>query len=182
MRCLSQFAAMVLALAFSPSALVAQVESGPKAGSNLEPLKVVVATGNAVGQELDFTAERKEKSTIFAFVQAETWDRPVARFLSTLDQALAKDRVDVEIIAVWLTDDVAKSKEYLPIAQQSLKLLQTTLTVYPGDKGGPAGWMINTDAHITVVVVQEQKVTASVAFRSVNETDVPSVLKHLKAP
>jgi hypothetical protein len=146
----------------------------------VEALKVVAATGDATGKETDFAAERKEKPTLFIFVQADKWDRPVARFLRTLDQTLAKDRNDVQIIAVWLTDDVDKAKEYLPRAQESLKLAQTTFAVYPGDKGGPAGWAINTDAHVTAVVAQDQKVSGSFGFRSVNETDVPAVLKKLK--
>ena len=165
---------------FASASLQAQVESGPSAGSKLEALKVVVATGDAAGKEVDCASERKEKPTLFLFVQADKWDRPVARFLRALDQELAKSRPDVQIVAVWLTDDAEKAKAYLPRAQESLKLSQTTFTVYRGDKGGPTGWGINADAHLTVVVAQDQKVKASFGFRSVNETDAPAVLKQLK--
>jgi hypothetical protein len=143
-------------------------------------LKAVAATGDAAGKEVDYATERKERPTLFVFVQADRWDRPVARFLRALDQALAKDRNDVQIIAVWLTDDVAKAKDYLPKAQEALQLSLTTFAVYPGDKGGPAGWGINADAHVTAVVAQDQQVSASFGFRSVNETDAPPVLKQLK--
>src|SRR5207302_1702303 len=115
------------------------------------------------------------KPTIFVFVQADKWDRPVARFLRTLDQDLAKSRNDVQIVAVWLTDDVEQSKAYLPKAQDSLKLAQTTFAVYPGDKNGPAGWGVNPNAHLTAVVAENRKVTASFGYRSINETDVPPV-------
>jgi hypothetical protein len=172
---------LVLALVFAPGTILAQVESGPSAGSKLEALKVVTATGDNAGKEADYAKERKDKPTIFVFVQADKWDRPTARFLRALDEALVKDHKDVQVIAVWLTDDVAKAKEYLPKAQESLKLSQTTFAVHPGEKSGPAGWGINADAHVTAVVAQDQKVTASFGFGSLNETDAPAVLKKIKA-
>ncbi len=180
MRNLRIGTSLLVAVLVVPGVLRAQVESGPAADSKVEPLKVAVATGDAAGKELDFAAERKEKPTLFVFVQADRWDRPAARFLRALDEALARDRKDVLVLAVWLTDDVAKAKDYLPRAQESLKLSQTTFAVHPGDKGGPANWGINTDAHLTAVVAQGGKVRASFGFRSVNETDVPAVLKGLK--
>jgi hypothetical protein len=158
----------------------ADVESGPSAGSKVEPLKVLVATGDSAGKELDFAVERKDKPTIVAFVQGDKFDRPVARFLKVLDDKLAKERDDVHIVAVWLTDDKDKAKERLPAVQESLKLTQTTFTIHPGDKNGPQGWSVNSDAHLTAVVVHENKVAASVGFVSINETDVPAVMKKLK--
>src|SRR5438046_60609 len=120
-----------------------QTTSGPDAGSPIQPLNVVAVTGDGAGEQLDFAAHRKGRPTLFAFVQADKWDRPIARFLATLDKELNKDRSDVAVVAVWLTDDVEKAKDYLPLAQQSLRLSQTTLAVWPGDKNGPPGWSIN---------------------------------------
>jgi hypothetical protein len=180
MRYLWMGTSLLLCLVVAPGTLRAQVESGPSAGSKIEVLKVVAATGDNAGKEADYAKERKDKPTIFVFVQADKWDRPTARFLRALDEALVKDYKDVQIIAVWLTDDVAKAKEYLPKAQESLKLSQTTFAVHPGEKSGPAGWGINADAHVTAVVARDQKVTASFGFGSLNETDAPAVLKKLK--
>jgi hypothetical protein len=160
--------------------LQAQTASGPPSGSKVEPLKVAALTGDQAGQEVDFASLRKKQPTLFAFIQANKWDRPVARFLSTLDKELSKDRQDVAIIAVWLTDDLEKTKEYLPRVQQSLNLSQTTLAVYSGDKDGPPAWAINPGAHLTAVVTDNGRVTASFGFRSLNETNVPSVLDKLK--
>jgi hypothetical protein len=163
-----------------PDVLRAQTNSGPSASSKVEALKALAVTGNDAGQEIDFSAQRNGKPTVFLFVQADKWDRPVARFLKTLDQELNKDRSDVPIVAVWLTDDVEKTKEYLPKAEQSLKLSQTSLAVYLGDKNGPPGWSINAGAHLTAVVADEGRVIASFGFRSVNETNVPEVMEKLK--
>ena len=174
---------IVAALTFLvvPGVLRAQVSSGPAQGKKIEPLKVFDVTGDNAGKEVDFVAERKEKPTVYVFIQAATWDRPVARFLRTLDQDLAKSHNDVQIVAVWLTGDVAAAKTYLPKADAVLKLSQTTFTVFPGDKHGPAGWNIDSDAHLTAVVTGKHKVIASFGYRSVNETDVPAVVKKLAA-
>ncbi len=163
------------------SAIASDVVSGPKEGEKFASLKVALTTGDDAGKDIDVAERQKGKPTIVVFVQAERWDRPMARFLRTLDQELVKGRADVRLVAVWLTDDVAKSKEYLPRAQQSLKLEQTDWTVFLGDKNGPPDWTINSDAHLTAVVISDNKIDATIGYRSLNETDVPAVLKKVKA-
>jgi hypothetical protein len=167
-------------LVFLPSVVRAQTSSGPSPGNRIEPLKAVVVVGDDVGQEVEFAAKREGKPTIYVFLQADKFDRPVARFLKTLDEELSKERGEAAIVAVWLTDDVEKGKEYLPRVQQSINLSQTTVAVYPGDKNGPTGWSINPGAHLTAVVAHDSKVTASFGYRSLNETNVPEVLAKLK--
>lgn len=158
-----------------------QVVSGPTVDTKPEPFKVTAVTGDEAGQEVDYTALRKDHITIFLFVQADRWDRPTARYLKTLDEELHSKRKDVRAVAVWLTDDVAKSKDYLPKAQQSVKFQQTALTVFDGDRNeGPKNWGLNSDAHLTTVIVSGNNVDATFAYRSTNETDVPEVIKKLK--
>lgn len=177
-RCL--LIAVAAALLSLPAPLQAQVDSGPAAGGDAKPVKAIGLVKDEKEKEVDFVAQRAGKPTIFLFIQADTFDRPVARFLRTIDQELAKDREDVRIVAVWLTDDVDKSKTYVPKARESLKLAQTSYAVFPGEKSGPDGWAINGDAHVTAVVVEKGKISASFGFRSVNETDAPAVIKKLE--
>jgi hypothetical protein len=153
------------------------VQSGPARGKTVPALRVFDATGENQGKTVDVAGERKERPTVYAFVRADQWSRPMARFLRELDQAISKQGDEGAVVAVWLTDDAEKAKEYLPRAQQSLQLQATTFTCYPGDKAGPAEWGINPDAHLTVVVARRQKVAGSLGYRSVNETDVPKVLE-----
>jgi hypothetical protein len=155
------------------------ISSGPKKGEAVPALKVFDATGPHTDKEVDYAAERKDKPTVYAFVQADQWDRPMARFLRQLDEAVQKHQ-DAFVVAVWLTDDADKTKEYLPRAQQSLHLQATALTCFTGDKAGPKGWGLNADARLTVVVADKHRVAATFAYRSVNETDVPTVLDALK--
>ncbi len=156
------------------------VASGPERGKKVPPLTVFDATGSNQSKEFDYPARRKGKPTVYVFVQADKWDRPMARFLCKLDEAVRKVSKDGYVVAVWLTDDPGKAKEYLPVAQRSLQLQVTALTCFSGKKAGPDGWGINADAHLTVAVANRQKVTATFGYRSVNETDVPGVRDALK--
>jgi hypothetical protein len=169
-----------LAPLFFASALLAdETKSGPDKGEKVSALKVFAATGEQEGKDVDYIAERKDKPTIYVFVQADKWSRPMNRFLKTLDEAVHKDG-DAAIVAVWLTEKPDETKEYLPKLQTAVKYEATALTCFTGEKIGPMGWAINSDAHLTVVVVNKGKVAAAMGFQSINETDVPGVEKALK--
>ena len=172
--------ALGLSLLFMAGQVFAQAPvSGPTTATT-PALKDFDTTGPNTGNEVDYTADRKGKPTVYLFVAADKWDRPVARFLKTLDSEVAKEIDDGYLVAVWLTADVEKTKEYLPRAQQSLNLQRTALTCYLGDKGGPQEWSLDPDAHLTAVVSHEGKVVKNFAYRSVNETDVSAVFESLK--
>jgi hypothetical protein len=163
----------------------AQVSSGPNVGSVVKGLMVFATTGEKAGNEVDFVMERKDQPTVYLFVQAEHWERPTARFMRTLDEQIAKGidgAPEAAVVAVWLTDDVGATKEYLPRAQGSLQFQKTALAVFEGQKTGPADWSINDQAFLTAVVVRGGMVVASLGFRSLNETDVPGVVKSLAKP
>lgn len=156
-----------------------ELVTGPAEGAVPE-LKVFDATGPNTGNEVDYVADRKGKPTVYLFVAADKWDRPVARFVKVLDTEIAKDSDDAYVVAVWVTDDVEKSKAYLPKAQQSINLQRTALTCHPGDKNGPKNWNIHPDAHLTAVVSVDGKVVKNFGYRSVNDTDVPAVREALQ--
>jgi len=100
--------------------------------------------------------------------------------MKALDGAVQKDFPDVYVVAVWLTDDAAKTKELLPRVQQSVGYGATALTCYAGGAEGPKGWGVNADAHLTAVLANMGKVAATFGYRSLNETDVPAVRAALK--
>jgi hypothetical protein len=172
------FALLVLA-GFVSSLSGQDVASGPDVGSKVPALKVFDSTGPHKDKEVDYPVERKDRPTVYVFIQADKWDRPMARFLRKLDEAVQKTE-EAAVVAVWLTDHPDKTKEYLPLAQQSLQFQVTALTCYPGERAGPQGWNVNADAHLTAVVANRQKVAAMFGYRSLNETDVPAVANALK--
>jgi hypothetical protein len=156
------------------------VVSGPQRGGKVPALKVFDATGPNQGKAIDYAAERKDKSTVYVFIQADKWSRPMARFLKEMDKGLQKEGENIAVIAVWLTEDIRKTKQYLPLAQQSLQFQTTALTCFEGEKAGPKDWNINADAHATAIVANKGKVAAVFGYVSLNETDAPAVLKALK--
>jgi hypothetical protein len=173
------------ALALSAAARAGDIESGPKAGEKVPPLKAFGVVGTVEGKEADFAAERKDAPTVYVFVAAEpggvpVGGRPAARFLKTLDAEVGK--LDgAAVVAVWLGDKAFDThKQYLPRISMSLKFANTSLAAFDGDRSGPNGWGVNPDAHLTVVVANKGKVVKSFPFASVNETDVPPVVAELK--
>jgi hypothetical protein len=173
---------LVLALGLLLTVLpvrASDVESGPEKGAKVPALKVYDATGDNKEKSVDYAGLRKDKPTVYLFVAADKFSRPMNRFMKTLDGKVEKEFEDVYVVAVWLTDDEDKTKEFLPRVQMSVNYDKTALTVFKG-KDGPKGWGINSDAHLTAVIAHKGKVTARFGYNSVNDTDVPAVLKELK--
>jgi hypothetical protein len=152
----------------------ADVASGPKEGEKVAPLKVYAVTGDPKDKDVNYAELRKDKPTVYVFVSAKDFDRPMFRFLKKLDEDLGDEG---RVVAVWLTDDADKSKEYLPKIAQNFK--GTALTVF-GETAGPKDWGINADARLTAVVAHNSKVVKSFGYQSLNETDAPAVVEALK--
>jgi hypothetical protein len=168
-------AASTLAVLLIASAAFADVASGPKEGDKAAELKVYAVTGESKEKEVNYAELRKDKPTVYVFVQADKWSRPMFRFVKTLDEKLGDAG---QVVAVWLTEDADKSKEYLPKISQYF--MNAALTVFTGEKAGPKDWGINIDAHVTAVVVKDGKVAKSFGYQSVNETDADAVADVLK--
>src|SRR5262249_46722903 len=132
----------VLLLIASPG-WAQDITSGPGKGEKIPELKVFDATGPHKDKDVDYAAERKDKPTIYYLIRDDKFDRPMNRFLKTLDQQLAKDFKDVYAVAVMVTEDLDKTKERLPKVQQSVMYDATALTC---TKESPKGWNVNSDA------------------------------------
>lgn len=171
-------AAVLLVL---PSLAPAQVASGPAVGDKVAALKVFAVTGPQENKEVDYAAAARDQPVIYLFIQAEKWDRPMARFVKELDKiARPGGKAAFQVVAVWLSEKPDEARDYLPRAQQSLQLEATALTVFQGTKEGPENWGLNSMAHITAVVAAKQKIAAAFGYQSVNETDVKEVQEAVK--
>jgi len=169
-----------IALSMVLVASVDEIPSGPDAGAKVPPLNVVAAVGEGLGETVNVVADRGGKPTIYAFVRADQWDRPMARLVKTLDDALVrgvKVANNASIVAVWITETPENAREYLPLAQQSLMLQKTRWAVFEGGKNGPEGWLLNDAAGLTVVVAREGTVLISAGFTSWNESDARPILR-----
>lgn len=167
---------------FAATAAIGDVTSGPAVGSNVPELKVTAVTGEFSNQSIDYAAKRAAKPTLYVFVPAKKWTRPVARLIKKLDQEVTGTDAAAELVAVWITDDVAASKDYLPKAQQSMQLQHTSLTVFDGPISGPQDWIVAPEADVTVVVARDGRTVATFGFVSANDTVAKDVLAALKKP
>src|SRR4051794_29732423 len=95
---------LVATLFLVSSTRAGDVESGPAKGEKVPAFKAHALTGDHKGKDVDFTAERKDAPTVYVFVQADKWDRPMFRYIKTLDEAVQKDFPKAAVVAVWLTD------------------------------------------------------------------------------
>ena len=146
-------------------------------------LESVVCVGDQVGEKAELAQARGKNPTIYFFIQAEHWDRPIARLLRELDIKVKDGISDGRIVAVWLSNnEVDRFKEHLPRVQQSLKLAMTTYAVWPGDPFGPAAWNINRDDHVTIVTARDGKIIGRHAYKSTNEGDAAKILADFPAP
>lgn len=171
---------LAVILLLGAAAHAQDVASGPDPGKAVPPLRVFVATGPLRDKDVDYAAERKDRPTVYLLVQADKFGRPMARFMRKLDQEMQRIGDGPHVVAVWLTDAVEKTKEYLPRAQQSVRFERTALTCFAGAKVGPKDWNANADADLTAVVANRGQVVTVFGYRSINETDAPRVLEALK--
>jgi hypothetical protein len=173
-----------LAIAYTPLVKAADIPSGPEPDTAIKPCAVAIVAGQGEGETLDIVLRRAERPTIYVFVQAERFDRPTARFIRAIDETLkggVSQAPDAESVAVWLTDAPEKSHEFLPRAQQSLKLEKTTWSIYDGSSKGPDSWSINDAALLTAVVARDGKVVRSFGYQSLDEVEPREVLQALRS-
>jgi hypothetical protein len=162
----------------SSSAAVA-VDSGPNAGDKLEPFTLSILSNGTEYQEQQWKPAADEKLTVYAFVQSSEWSRPMSRLIREVDTTLGELPGGPAMLAVWVTDDEAAAKTYLPRGRDALQLRNTTYGVF-ADPSGPNNWGINSKAALTIVIARGEKAIRSFAYISVNETDAPEVQQVLK--
>lgn len=143
-------------------------------GATVKPLNIELLQSDGSYTQINAAMAATDKPIVYLLVPAARWDRPVARFLKTLDDKLSGYSAMAEIRAVWLSADLDATKEYLPRVQQSLQLQKSGLGVF-ADAEGPDGWQLGGDVQMVAIVVHRGKIAARFSFGSVNETDVPQV-------
>lgn len=140
----------------------------------VKPFQVDLLQSDGNYSQTDVAQSSSAKPIVYLLIPSARWDRPVARFMKTLDDKLPGYSATAEVRAIWLSVESDATKEYLPRVQQSLQLQKTGLGVY-ADTEGPEGWQTGGDVQMVAVVVHHGKVFSRFPYGSVNETDVPQV-------
>lgn len=154
------------------SCLFADKESGPGVGTAVPacPGYVVGEADRDASEKVDLAKLRAEQPTLYFVISNEKWDRPPARLLKELDNKITRVSALGKVVVVWLTNDLDAGKEYLPRAQQSLKLERSLWTIHAGEQSGPEDWNIHADADVTIVLARNGKVVHTIGYTSPNET------------
>lgn len=172
---IGRVASLLLIAVVMASCAVPGIAAGPDAGEKLPALNLEAMQSDGTFVPVDAATAAADKPVVYLFVKSDKWDRPVARFMKTFDSKLREYSGTATVTAVWLTNDLAQTKDYLPRAQQSLQFEHTTLAAFADDGAGPPSWNITSDVVLTAVIARGGKTVETLIFMSVNETDVASV-------
>lgn len=156
----------------------AEIESGPPVNQPAPALSVQPVTNGQPGEAQNIVAERAAMPTVYLFVPAARFDRPVARFAKQLDTAVQKHQMlhpNLQLVIVWQVEDAAAGATRTSAIQGSLQLQATQWVVWKGAGAGPDGWAISDRASLTAVIVNNKDVKATFGYDAVNETLVPAI-------
>jgi hypothetical protein len=134
--------------------------SGPQVGEALVPFHVVAVDGDDAGKEIDPVDLAGGKPTLLVFVHKLT--RPgmaLARGLTSY----AKNQAGAASGIVWLDDDKAKAEAYLTRAKKSLNFTAPVGVSIDGGEG-PGAYGLNRNVELTILVANENQVTANFAL------------------
>ena len=153
----------------------AVVFSGPQPGETIPLFKVVMAYNETENEAVtDFGPASADTPTLLVFVNGA--NRPAARLTRVL-MNYSEMRVNDGLSAgvVWLHDDHHEAREYL---RKSVSWWGTGLPVGVSVDGseGPGSYGLNRNVNVTVLVVNNKRVTANFALIQPSETDASAIL------
>ena len=151
------------------------VFSGPQKGEKLLPFKVLGVYDEVAGKELDFVTAAGGKPILLVFVHKLT--RPAFGLTRILTSFGLERKKDIFTGLVWLheADDRSKAEAYLTRARGSLRI-QVPAGISLDGAEGPGAYGLNRYVTLTVLVANENKVTANFALVQPNDTDAPKIL------
>ena len=173
-----------LLLGTLPSALLSQekgewIFSGPQKGERLAPFKVRGVYDADAGQELDFVTRAAGEPLFLIFVHKLT--RPSAGLTRILTSyAVERHKDGLHTAIVWLDDDRSKAEAYLKRARSSLRL-KVPVGISVDGAEGPGAYGLNRNVSLTILVAEENRVTANFALVQPSDTDAPRVLAQVVA-
>lgn len=149
--------------------------SGPQVGDALPGFKMRGVFDDEAGKQIDVVADAAGKPVVLFFLHERT--RPsVALAREVLNQAADRKGDGLFAGLVLLTDDVAKTEEWLRIAVQSLPR-GVPIGVSLEGETGPAAYNLNRQVQATVIVARDNRVTANFALTMPSrDDDAPKIV------
>jgi hypothetical protein len=157
--------------------------AGPDLGKPVPALKVNQIVGSQAGKEVDGATGAKSEAVIYAFLRSDKWDRPVARVVRLLDEALVEHRKSdpkCSLFIVWIGKDGERAREYLPKVQQSIKLQCSTWNHFDGEVYDVANWQLSGDGPLNIVIAKEGKCVWGRGYATINDDISKKVIEAFK--
>jgi hypothetical protein len=139
-------------------------ESGPAPGHKPAPYAFVVATGPQRGQLTCYVCETGDRPAVIVF--ARQLGEPLGKLVRRVEQAgLANKSADLRAWVTFLGNDQAALDRKVVEWSRQHGLATVPSGVFE-DVQGPPAYRLATDADITVLLCQKQKVVARFALRA----------------
>jgi hypothetical protein len=147
--------------------------SGPQVGQRPGPYSFLVATGPERGQPTCYVCETAEKPGVIVF--ARSLSEPLAKVLNACDEAVATRSKDA--MRAWMTVLGEKTVGLDDLGRWATQagLKSVPVGVFD-DPVGPPSFKLATDADVTILIFENRKVLANLAFRK-GELDAAAVKK-----
>lgn len=150
------------------------VYSGPQPGERLQPLHVVKAYSDET-EPFDLVKESAGKPTLLVFVHGA--NRPAARLTRVLMNYAEMHAGDgLYAATIWLDNDRSGAERYLRQAISWWGMGPPVGISVDGGEG-PGSYGLNRNVNVTVLVANENCVTANYALVQPSETDAPAILE-----
>lgn len=128
--------------------------SGPQVGDTPPAFEVDLATGDEAGKKVDLLARWKEKPVLLLFWNGVT--RPSFGLVKQLDKyGRLRQPEGLEVLIVRVTDKPEEDKRHAKLLYDTYDL-KSPAGVTQGGKNGPDNYGLNTDAGLTVLLLDKQ--------------------------
>ena len=153
-----------------------EVFSGPQPGEKVQPFTIRGVRGEESGNPVDLIEQASHGALLIVFFHDKT--RPAFALTNTV-AGFAETRVDQGLTAgiVYLTADATETENWLKTVNANLPQ-KIFLGISPDGKEGPGSWGLNRNVAVTVIVANEDKVTANFALRQPSvDVDGPRIFQ-----
>ena len=149
------------------------VFSGPQVGERLVKFKARGVLGELAGEELDLVTKADGKPIVLIFVHELT--RPSGAVTRTvMDYAIKNSKSGLTSGVIFLSDDATATEERIKRASHALPKVPVGISVDGGE--GPGAYGLNRKMTLTVLVGNENKVTANFAIVQPSlQADAPKI-------
>jgi hypothetical protein len=173
MRITRAVAVLAILVAGGVRAADEKVFSGPQVGEKATAVKVVDVAGQDKGKEWDVVERFGGKPSAIVFVHSI--ERSIVPLLTVIDEYADQKRDALRCAIVFLSADRVESEKRLPLVAQSLRLKSPVVLSRDGAEG-PGNYGLNKQCLMTVVIANENTVTANWALVQPGIADAPAII------